>query len=414
METPDILVKKARPFFLNFLGKLGTDLNTLTAAPVTVNLTSVELMRGMDDIEALLEKDRCVAYVREDGLDTGDVHLIIDVATSIALTGLMMMMGEGVIQNQVKTREYNEEIQEGFNEVANQIVGGFNDLVEKKMPNGGHLFLESTDRFDYGNNPPTLKETTTYLSIVAEMQVSSFPPEDCRILLSKGFAEALLTVEIEGSAEEEAENAAKKTANAAAAEESSEDVADDFSEALGQEEGDADGGDGSELTGTGGALEGAGGPTNYSSDDGLPVPDEPGSISVVMTEKSFALKEGEPVMNAINAMRHDGYRFIGVENNGGKLIQVLSHSDIRQIMGPFFGTKAMGPRGKAVCTLPLGKFNEDQQLIRIPQSGSINQAADLLAEFNLRAIPVVGDDEVLKGFIPIHSVMSYFRKKKNS
>ncbi|MBF0453313.1 MAG: CBS domain-containing protein [Magnetococcales bacterium] len=455
METPDKIIKKTRPFFLNFFGRLSTDLNTLTAAPVTVNLTDVELLRGEDDLESSFEKDRCVAYVREDGLNTGDVHLIFDVATSIALTGLMMMMGEGVIQNQVKTREYNEEIEEGFNEVSNQIVGAFNDLIEKKMPNGGHLFLENTARFEYGDLPTTFKETTTYLTANAEIQVSNFPQETCRILVSKGLADELLGVTIEGTPEEEAEIAARKAEQSGGEEANSEEVADSLKDALGDTASGSDGAtggaggsgadgtaggaagadgtgggaaggagsagsgaggdfddDGTELE-SGGLLDQAGGNLNYSTSDGLPVPDEPGSIKVVMTEPPFSLKEDEKIMTAINAMRHDGFRYIGVESKG-KLIRVVSHSDLRQVMGPFFGTKAMGPRDKAICTLAFGKLNEGQQLIRIPLSGSINQAADLLAEFNLRCLPVVSDKGVLRGFIPVHSVMSYFRKKKNA
>ncbi|MBF0448873.1 MAG: CBS domain-containing protein [Magnetococcales bacterium] len=447
MEIPDKIVKKTRPFFLNFFGRLGTDLNTLTASPVTATLTGVELLRGEDDIESLFEKDRCVAYVTEDGLNSGDCHIVIDVATSIALTGLMMMMGEGVITNQVKTREYNEEIQEGFNEVSNQIVGALNDLIEAKMKDGGHLFLETTDRFEYGNNPPTFKEHYSYLTAICDIQVGNFPTEECRILLSKGLADALLGIDIPGTDEEIAEiaaNAARIAAGGAdtEGEESSEAVADDFKEALGVEDsaagsdgadgagatgatdasGDVDGdssgaggggsNDGSELE-PGGILDNVEDTGTFSTNDGLPVPDEAGSIRVVMTEQPFALKDEDTIMTAINAMRHDGYRYIGVEKKG-QLIRVVSQSDLRQVMGPFFGTKAMGPRDKAICTLAVGKLNEGQQLIRIPLTGTISQAADLMTEFNLRFLPVVSDKGVLRGFIPIHSVLNYYRKKRRS
>ncbi|MBF0194903.1 MAG: CBS domain-containing protein [Magnetococcales bacterium] len=405
METPETLVNDVKPFFLNFLEKLGTDLNTLTAAPVAINLTSVEILRGAKELETLLEKDRCIAYVNEDGLDSGDVHLIIDVATSIALTGLMMMMGEDVIQNQVETREYNEEIQEGFNEVANQIVGVFNGLVEEKMTDGGHLFLESAERVEPGNEISTLDPERTYLTITADVQVASFPSEECRILLSKGFGDPLLGVKIPGTEAEEAEMAERNKGQEE--EESSEEVADDFSEALGAEGEEA----GDELTADDSGLNED---AKYDTSDGLPLPDEPGGLKVVMTEKPFALKESEHIMTAINAMRHDGNRYIGMIDKENKLLRVISKSDLRQIMGPFFGTKAMGARDKAVCTLTIDKLNEDQQLIRIPITGSINQAADLLSEFNLRSLPVINAQGLLQGFITMHSVMSYFRKKASA
>lgn len=413
METSDKIVKKARPFFLNYFSKLANDLNTLTAAPVVCTLTSVELMRGADDLGVLFEKDRSVAYVKEDGLGSGDVHLVFDLATSIALTGLMMMMGEAVIRGQVKTRGYNEEIQEGFNEVSNQVVGAMNDLVEKKMVDGGHLLLESTYYVEFGGMPDTFDtELTTYLVASADIQVSDFEVEVCRWVLSKGFAEALLGIEIDGTPEEEAQAAARKQAAVAKREvvEAPNLPAFDEIEAIEAEDvavgGRADAAEGPATTARTKAFD-------FASSDGLPSPDEPGSVKVVMTESPFSLKDDEKIMRAINAMRHDGNRYIGVEKKG-KLIRVISQSDLRQVMGPFFGTKAMGPRDKAICTLPIGKLNENQQLIRITLGGTINQAADLLAEFNLRALPVVSNQGVLRGFVPVHAVMNFFRKKRMS
>lgn len=420
MDTPEKIVKKTRPFFLNYFAKLANDLNTLTAAPVVCSLTEVELMNGLDDLEALIEKDRSVAFVREDGLGSGDVHLIFDVATSIALTGLMMMMGEAVIQSQVKTRDYNEEFQEGFNEVSNQVVGAMNDLVEKKMPEGGHLFLERTDHCEFGQMPPTLQDGVTYLVATAEIQVANFPVELCRWVLSRGFAEALLKIEIEGTPAEMA-SAAERTAKAAAAvaaapasskvEELSE---GDVSDLLGGGGKGEDDGEAAVGKGTPEDLARAeAGPVQYSTADGLPAPDEPGSVRVVITEPPFSLKEEEKILRAISAMREEGHRHIGVDRNG-KLIRVISQSDLRQVMGPFFGTKAMGPRDRALYTLPIGKLNQHQQLIRLPLGGTINQAADLMTEFNLHTLPVVSNQGVLRGFVSINAVMNYFRKKKRA
>ncbi|MBF0414365.1 MAG: CBS domain-containing protein [Magnetococcales bacterium] len=421
METPDKIVKKTRPFFLNYFAKLANDLNTLTAAPVACSLTDVELMNGYDDLETLIEKDRSIAYVREDGLNSGDVHLIFDVSTSIALTGLMMMMGEAVIQTQVKTRDYNEEFQEGFNEVSNQVVGAMNDLVEKKMPEGGHLFLERTTHCEFGNMPPTLVDGVTYLVATAEITVASFPVEICHWVLSRGFAEALLKVEVPGTPEEMAASAAKSAATAAPPPPPEPPPAPKVAAAppapppvevaADKEPKDEEVGAGMATPedlakiSTGGVV--------YSNSDGLPAPDEPGSVRVVVTEPPFSLKEEEQIINAINAMREEGHRNIGVDRNG-KLIRVISQSDLRQVMGPFFGTKAMGPRDKAICTLPLGKLNQTQQLIRVSLGGTINQAADLLTEFNLRALPVVSNQGVLRGFVTVHAVLNYFRKKKRA
>lgn len=429
METPDKIVKKTRPFFLNYFAKLGNDLNTLTAAPVVCTLTGVELMSGLDDLESLIEKDRSIAYVREDGLNTGDVHLIFDVATSIALTGLMMMMGEAVIQTQVKARDYNEEFQEGFNEVSNQVVGAMNDLVEKKV-NGGHLFLETTTHCDFGSLPPTFHDGITYLVATADIQVASFAVEECRWVLSRGFAEALLGVPIQGTPEEMAaagaasappaagqSTAAKVAGGAAPAQEGVSvghvdppaPVDDKATRAADSSDNEAD----SNMATPADLAKIDVHVVEYSKADGLPTPDEPGSVRLLITEPPFSLKEEETIMRGITAMREEGHKFIGVDRNG-KLIRVISQSDLRQVMGPFFGTKAMGPRDKAICTLPIGKLNQTQQLVRVSLAGTINQAADLLTEFNLRAVPVVSNQGVLRGFVTIHAVLNYFRKKKRA
>ncbi|MBF0143521.1 MAG: CBS domain-containing protein, partial [Magnetococcales bacterium] len=149
----------------------------------------------------------------------------------------------------------------------------------------------------------------------------------------------------------------------------------------------------------------------FNEKDGLPDPDERGSVRAVMTEPPFSLKDEERVIRAINAMEKEGYRYIGVERNG-KLLRMVTQSDLRQIMGPFYGTKAMSARDKAICTIPLGKINESQRLVQISVAGTINQAADLIGEYGLRALPVISSKGVLRGFVTVHGILAYFRQKR--
>ena len=456
MEIPDELIVKARPFFLNYFNKLANDLNTLTAAPVSCSLGDIALLRGASDLDTLFETDRCVAMVREDGVQSGDIHIVFDVTTSIALTGLMMMMGEAIIEDQIGKREYSEEIHEGFHEVANQVVGAMNDLVERKLK-GGHLHLEKAEHVLYGELPESFDHAEVYLVADVEIRVSHFAPQPGKWVLSKGVAEALLGVKIPGADGEESggsDDSIDATGQAAGAGKSGKgggaDGGADLSGYGGQAGEDEQGIDLSQYANVGTEQEGDGppdlsayadkgvnpddgslkppdlsayavsegegggqeeGPAQFSHDDGLPLPDEAGGVKELMTEVPFSMKEDEKVIKAINAMRQDGYRYIGVDRKG-KLVRVISQSDLRQIMGPFFGTKAMSARDKAICTVPLGKLNKEQQLIRIPISGTVTQAADLFSEFELRAIPVVSKQGVLRGFITVHSVMNYFRKKR--
>lgn len=447
METPNELIVKTRPFFLNYFNKLANDLHTLTAAQVSCSLGEILILDGRPELESLFETDLSMAFVNEDGTSSGYLFMLFDVATSIALTGLMMMMGESIIKEQVKSRQFSEEILEGFQEVANQVVGSMNELVERKVKGGGHLHLDETRALKYGDFPEKIIESDRFLKVSLQVQVSSFPPQTAYWVLSQGFAEALLGIAFPGEDEESAAAAAKLAGGGVDAKgkktgpggvdlsayasigvdpsafEKRLDLGAYAGTGMDEESGlpdldayadagvDPDGAQrraGADLSKFGGERP----KFAYSTEDGLPGPDEPNGVAVVMVETPFSLKEEEKVIKAINAMRRDGYRYIGVDDSQGRLVRVITQSDLRQLMGPFFGTKAMTTRDKAICTVPLNKINKDQKLIRIPTSGTINQAADLITEFELRALPVVSKAGVLRGFIPIHALLSYFRRKK--
>lgn len=443
MEISEEDLVKIKPFFVNYFNKLASDLNTLTAADVGCSLGRAAVLSGKAELMGLLDADVSVASVVEDGKNSGDVQIVFNAETSIVLTGLMMMMGEGIIAEQIKGKKYTEELREGFQEVANQVVGSMNDLVERRLK-GGHLHLERTSFFRYGEMPDGLKEKTRYLAVTMDIKVGKYPSRSAYWIISQGFAEPLLEFAFPslGGAGAQVKSAGGGPGGVDAGVDLSAfaDLGVDLDAVGGKPDlsrfakvgtdpsqarklgGPADlsgyaGGDEEAAEKTGGAVDlsvyagGEEGAIGYSSKDNLPMPDEAGGVKVVMTEPPFSLDEEEKVIRAINAMRQDGYRYIGVDREG-KLVHIVTQSDLRQLMGPFFGTKAMTARDKAICTVPLSKINKEQTLIKISIGGSIQQAADLMTEFELRVLPVISKVGVLRGFVPIHAVLNYFRKKK--
>lgn len=444
MDTPNELIVKARPFFLSFFNKLANDMHTLTAAPVSCSLGDIAILEGRPEVETIFEVDRSVAKIIEDGTHSGTIHILLDVANSIALTGLMMMMGESFIKEQVKSRTYTEEIQEGFQEVANQMVGAMNDVVERKLK-GSHLFLDGTSLVQYGEFPSSIEEDGLYLSVSVDITVANYASEPAKWLLSQRLAENLLGVKFPGGEDDDGMEMGpdeesigpdgqrilipgkprKKAppsgvdlsgyANVGVDPSLYAGKLPDLSGYVGEldEDGLPKGGPVDLSAYAGGDEEGAKrARPSYNLDDGLPHPDAPGGVKVVTKEVPFSLKEEEKVIRAINAMRQDGYRFIGIDDKDGKLVRIITQSDLRQIMGPFFGTKAMSARDKAICVVPLSKINKDQKTIRITTDGTINQAAELVQEFDLRALPVVSKQGILRGFITATALLEYFRKKR--
>ena len=388
-------MKKARPFFLSFFQRLSDDLNTLVDTPVECTLTEIALQRGEEDLAGLFESENSVAYAKEDGLNTGGIYLVMDASAAIALAGLMMMLPKPVVQKSVKTREYTEEIQEGFHEVSNQIMGSLNLRVEEKLV-GGHLFLETVEHLEAGMVPASLNPIVTYLDIGMEITVSDFRAAPARWLLSRGMASKLLKLDIPATAEELALEKGEEPP--AAVVEEPPPVAttppppvtaapDDYEfDALASDR---------LLRSTGGDL---------------PAPHEPGGLRVVMTLAPFTLNEREEVMQAVVALFQEGHMYIGVEREN-RLVRIVSQSDVRRIMGAFYGSKAVTPREKALLSLPIGKLNEQQKMVSITAKGTIDQATDLLKTHNLYALPVVSGNGVLRGFVPAYSLLDYFRKR---
>ncbi|MEO5363660.1 MAG: CBS domain-containing protein [Magnetococcus sp. DMHC-8] len=394
MDIPDQIARKARPFFLNFFQRLADDLNTLVDAPVECTLTDMALAHGEEDLGLLFETENSVAHALEDGLHTGTIHMIMDASAAIALSGLMMMLPKAVVQKNVKVREYTEEIQEGFHEVANQIMGSLNTRMEEKLA-GSHLFLDAVEHMDAGAIPAPLNPAITYLDVGMEITVSDFRAAPVRWLLARKVADTLLKLTIPPSPEEAAMDGEAAAAaepppppvTAAPPPPKAPDVAEDY-----------------EFDARAGDL------LARSSGDALPAPDEPGGLRVVMTLPPFTLNEQTEVMQAVVALFQDGYRYIGVERQGA-LLRIISQSDVRRVMGAFYGSKAVTPREKALLSLPVGRLNEQQRLVSITATGSINQAADLLKANQFYALPVVNGIGMLRGFVPVHSLLAYFRKK---
>lgn len=468
-------------------------MNMLTGASVSCNLVDSQILRGLEEIDEVFELDKSVARSVEDGTGAGDAYICFDLATSIALAGYMMMMGEGVIKEQVKKRIYTEEIQEGFQEVANQLVGAFNDLVEEKAA-GAHMLLKlPTERISYGQHPKGMEDGRSYAVFTANIQVGDFEPVPSKWLFSRDLTKLLVGVTMDATDEEKladaqqssgaaaagsdaaapsvaAENAAPPEPPASTADGLSADGLSAGADDLGLGGGDEslsfddhlndgfelgaesanfspDAGDDTFAMLTGGSsgrssaqvsgaagdaqgyasarAEGAEGSESlpdfmrepmpkhgYSENDGLPNPTIPGSVQQVMSEAPFTLKETDRVIKAINAMRRDGYKFIGIDNREGKLIRVLSTGDIRHLMGPFFGTKSLTKRDKVIYTVPLGKLNTKQDMVAISIDGSVAEAADLVTKYRLRALPVLSRQGVLRGFVTTHSLLDFFRRKR--
>ena len=355
VELPNDITEPLRQFIEKFFENLAEDMRVLISAGVNTSFKQASLLSGVEEIHPMFERTWTHIYIREDGTGSGDVHLLFDVRSAIALSGLLMMMGGSALSDMVKDKTYSEDLQEAFGEIGNVLMGVMNTMVEKRVE-GGHLHLESTALLDRDQVPETL-DGDTYVDISADIAVGDFGGEDLHILVSKAFAELLAGTEL---------------------------VPVDEAQAL------------ADMLGV-------------AADD---VAAEPSVIKVTLEQLTTAppsyVNENETVSKAIAVMEKDGIRQIGVVRDGA-LIRVISWGDLRQLMGPFYGTHAMSARDKAVLSVQLGRVCKTQKLISIPMTGSPSQAVELMVENDLKALPVVDDIGALRGFIPAWELLKLLR-----
>lgn len=344
--------KPLRRFFLQFFNQFATDTEMLVSKPVASEVREVKLLQGADEIDRVFEKESALVFAREDGTNLGDLHLLFDVRSAIALSGLMMMLPPGPLADKVRLLSFDETLQEAFQEIGNISMGALNSLVETEIENG-HLFMDGTALVADGAERPAEVASDAYVIIVAEITVGDFEREPFRVLISQGIAEKLCGSPLT----------------------TPEEVSDSVDESSG--------------AGPGAFPEGS-------------------ELASLMADPASAADEAATVSQAIAMMEKDGVKQVGVLRDG-VLIRVISRSDLRQLMGPFYGTNAMTPRDKAVLNLPLGRISKNQQLISISASGSRQEAVERIIENDLRSLPVVDDQGALLGFIPTRELLKLLR-----
>lgn len=353
MQLPKEITESLRQFFEKFFENLAEDMRVLISSDVTSSYQQACLVMGLEEILPLFGSDWAHIYIREDGTNSGDVHLLFDVRSAIAFSALLMMMAGSNLPDMIKEKAYSEDLQEAFGEIANVLMGVMNTMVEQRIQ-GGHLHLESTAYLGGGELPESLGGDM-YVDIRANVAVADYDAEVLHVLVSKEFAEVLSGTELVPLDE--------------AAPDAPEEAASDAS----------------------------------FTPDTIKV-----TLEQLVAEPASYMNESESVSKAIAVMKKDGVRQIGVVRDG-VLIRVISWGDLRQLMGPFYGTNAMSARDKAVLSVQLGRICKTQKLISIPTTGSPAQALDLMVGNELKALPVVDELGSLRGFISAWELLKLLR-----
>jgi predicted Zn finger-like uncharacterized protein len=165
--------------------------------PVIFFDMKVELLSGESEINSLLEKDRFIASIHANCSCSGEIHVILDAATQISLTGLKQKVDKDELLEQLQKRSIKPAHHTGFEWFIDIIaIKTLKSVIENKIAADSKLFLENTEHYKPGNIIPTIDSQKAYISATAQIQVNDFPEETFRILFSQNFAQALVGVEM--------------------------------------------------------------------------------------------------------------------------------------------------------------------------------------------------------------------------
>ncbi|MBF0193813.1 MAG: hypothetical protein HQL71_04610 [Magnetococcales bacterium] len=191
MEQQKEMITRSRTLLMPFFDQLASDLQIITNANVKCEGGDVVLVKSGDLLSHFFKDSCLVSKAKEDGKDSGHVHLVIDVETGIATSGFMMMLEKESIDEKISKRNFDEEIAEGFQEVANLLTGATNTVMEN-LGKGHHLFLQTTSYCESGQHPDTLQLYDVYLAATVDIQVEDYISKQAVWLFPKEVVEDLL------------------------------------------------------------------------------------------------------------------------------------------------------------------------------------------------------------------------------
>jgi hypothetical protein len=184
------LIDATTPIIEKMFKRLINDLNTLTAAPISIELDQVNVLVNRDFRNTKFNKNVVLTFVDKNN-HYNNGFFFLDSKTCIAITGLMMMVGSSSIKEQIKAEEFTAEIEVGFEEVAHQLLHSCLGSFEKR-----NKFFISELEIDHFVNTNGLVRTIAsedaYLIITFIIRVADFKEETATIALSHSLVNTLL------------------------------------------------------------------------------------------------------------------------------------------------------------------------------------------------------------------------------
>ena len=143
---------------------------------------------------------------------------------------------------------------------------------------------------------------------------------------------------------------------------------------------------------------------DIEDDDGRPSVAEiielealPSTVAEVMTSKVITVSENDTVHRAEGGMQQFRFRHLPVADESGKLIGLVTHSDILHASSSWLSESAQ-ERDNLIHQLPVGKIMQ-REVITVRAEEKLLAAAKLMWEARLGCLPVVDENDHLVGIL---------------
>jgi CBS domain-containing protein len=129
-------------------------------------------------------------------------------------------------------------------------------------------------------------------------------------------------------------------------------------------------------------------------------------VSKIMSTNLVTVHHGDPVSKVRQIIREHGVHHVPVVS-GQKLIGIVSYSDVLRVsFGDAFNTDERAVDATLDHTMTLEQLMQREPTV-VREDSPIREAADILAQGNFHALPVVSDGNKLVGMVTSTDLIRY-------
>lgn len=277
----------------------------------------------------------------------GLLALLNSVEIAIAMAGYMWTLPSSTVETKIKARDFDDELQDVYKEVSNQLYGSVNQYITGKRDPEAQIKFTMED-LPMNGKKNNLINDGDYLLLLIDAQVGDQQPFPMYFLITEKILPDLF------------------------------DCGEGFSLA------------GQAFDESTGLIEGS---LDKTPAERIMITDYP-SIDVEKT-----------IGDAYDLMDEKGVDVLPIVEDEGKVLRVLTKNNIEIMKSVFFDAPGMEERRSRIMCIPLSVVNRNQELIFARPNDSLTKVLRTMIKHQFQALPILEADKEFLGMITVFQVL---------